>query len=163
MIREQASAGLALSQRNNDLDTQRLAAGKYLAGPPIRFRGRHRLQQVNPAHPTAEKTMKATITVTPEITTLVNVLTVEPENQLTLLESLRANTDKVITTLPGWISTSFIVSHDKRRVLIYSQWRDLEAVRAMQSHPQMRAYFPEVAALASFDSISGDVAYSRHA
>jgi len=27
----------------------------------------------------------------------------------------------------------------------------------------MRAYFPHIAALASFDSISGDVTYSRHA
>jgi quinol monooxygenase YgiN len=112
---------------------------------------------------TSEKTMSATITVTPEITTLVNVLTVEPENQVKLLESLRANADKVVSTLPGWISTSFVASHDKRRVLIYSQWRGIESMHAMQSHPQMRAYFPEVAALASFDSISGDVAYSRHA
>jgi hypothetical protein len=39
--------------------------------------------------------------------------------------SLRANTDNVVSTLPGWISTSFVVSHDKRHILIYSQWRDL--------------------------------------
>jgi heme-degrading monooxygenase HmoA len=110
-----------------------------------------------------ENIMNTTITVTPEITTLVNVLTVAPENQHKLLESLRANTDNVVSTLPGWISTSFVASHDKRRVLIYSQWRDLASIRAMQSHPQMRAYFPHIAALASFDSISGDVAYSRHA
>jgi quinol monooxygenase YgiN len=107
--------------------------------------------------------MNATITVTPEVTTLINVLTVEPENQLKLLQSLRQNAESVVSTLPGWISTSFIVSHDKTRVVIYSQWRDLAAVRAMQSHAQMRAYFPHVAALASFDSMSGDVAYSRHA
>jgi len=110
-----------------------------------------------------EKTMNATITVTPEVTTLVNVLTVEPENQTKLVESLRQNTDNVVSTLAGWISTSFVVSQDKRRVVIYSQWRDLASVRAMQSHPQMRAYFPHIAALASFDSISGDVTYSRHA
>ncbi|MGH8201943.1 MAG: hypothetical protein ACREVO_16525 [Steroidobacteraceae bacterium] len=68
-----------------------------------------------------------------------------------------------MSTLPGWISTSFLVSHDKSRVVIYSQRRDLDSVRAMQSHPQMRAYFPHVAALASFDSMSGDVVYSHHA
>lgn len=107
--------------------------------------------------------MNATITVTPEVTTLINVLTVEPENQAKLLDSLRQNAESVVSTLPGWISTSFVVSHDKARIVIYSQWRDLAALRAMQSHPQMRAYFPHVAALASFDSISGDVAYSRHA
>jgi len=107
--------------------------------------------------------MTITITITPDITTLVNVLTVDPENQTKLLESLRTNTDNVVSQLPGWISTSFVVSHDKRRVVIYSQWRDLASIRAMQSHPQMRACFPQVAALASFDSISGDVAYSRNA
>ncbi len=105
--------------------------------------------------------MNATIAVTPEVTTLINVLTVEPENQPKLLESLRQNAESVVSTLPGWISTSFVASHDKRRVVIYSQWRDLAALRAMQSHPQMRAYFPHVAALASFDSMSGDVIYSR--
>jgi quinol monooxygenase YgiN len=107
--------------------------------------------------------MTATITVAPEATTLINVLTVEPENQARLLESLRQNAESVVSTLPGWVSTRFIASHDKRRVVIYSQWRDLASLRAMQSHPQMRAYFPHVAALASFDSISGDLAYSRHA
>jgi hypothetical protein len=107
--------------------------------------------------------MNATIQVTPDVTTLINVLTVEPENQPKLVESLRENTDNVVSTLAGWISTSFIVSHDKRRVVIYSQWRDLASLRAMQLHPQMLAYFPHIAALASFDSISGDVAYSRQA
>ncbi|HEV2272300.1 MAG TPA: antibiotic biosynthesis monooxygenase family protein, partial [Steroidobacteraceae bacterium] len=97
--------------------------------------------------------MNATITVTPEVTTLINVLTVEPENQAKLLESLRQNAESVVSTLPGWISTSFVVAHDKQRVVIYSQWRDLASLRAMQAHPQMRAYFPHVAALASFDSI----------
>jgi quinol monooxygenase YgiN len=113
--------------------------------------------------PPSESKMNATIAVTPEVTTLVNVLTVEPENQSQLLESLRANTDNVVRTLPGWISTSFVVSHDRRHVLIYSQWRNLASIRGMQAHPEMRAYFPHVAALASFDSISGDVVYSRHA
>jgi quinol monooxygenase YgiN len=107
--------------------------------------------------------MNATISVTPDVTTLVIVLTVEPDNQPKLLESLRENTDKVVNTLSGWTSTSFVVSHDKRRVVIYSQWRDLASMQAMQAHPQMLAYFPHVAALASLDAISGDVAYSRHA
>lgn len=106
--------------------------------------------------------MNATIKVTPEVTTLVNVLTVEPDNQAKLLDGLRANCDSVVSKLAGWVSTSFLVSHDKNRVVIYSQWRDLDALRGMQSHPEMRAYFPHVAALASVDSISCDVAYSRH-
>ena len=107
--------------------------------------------------------MNATISVTPDVTTLGNVLTVEPENQPKLIELLRDNTENVVTTLPGWVSTSFVVSSDRRRVVIYSQWRDLGSVQAMQSHPQMRAYFPRIAALAAFDSIAGDIVYTRHA
>jgi quinol monooxygenase YgiN len=106
--------------------------------------------------------MTATIAVNPDVTTLINVLTVEPESQEKLVELLRENTDNVVTTLPGWISTSFLASSDGSRVIIYSQWRDPASVEAMQSHPQMLAYFPRIAALAAFDSITGDVAYSRH-
>jgi quinol monooxygenase YgiN len=106
--------------------------------------------------------MKATISVTPEVTTLATILTLEPENQPKLIDLLKDNVDKVVSTLPGWISTSFMVSSDQRRVIIYSQWRDIGAVREMQSNPQMRAYFPRIAAFAAIDSIPGDIVYTRH-
>jgi quinol monooxygenase YgiN len=107
--------------------------------------------------------MDTTITVTPDVTTLINFLTVEPENQTKLVELLRDNTDNVVSTLDGWISTSFISAEDGRRVVIYSQWRNLASVEAMQRNPEMRAYFPRIAALAAFDSFAGDVTYARHA
>ena len=101
--------------------------------------------------------------VTKEVTTLINILTVEPENQPKLIELLRDNTENVVSTLDGWISTSFIVAKDRRRVVIYSQWRELASLEDMQANPKMRAYFPRIAALAAFDGFAGDVAYSRHA
>jgi quinol monooxygenase YgiN len=96
--------------------------------------------------------------VTKKVTTLVNILTVEPENQQKLIRLLR-----VVSRLDGWISTSFIAATDQRHVLIYSQWRDLRSVEAMQSNPDMVAYFPRIAALAAFDSLAGDVVYNHHA
>ena len=107
--------------------------------------------------------MDTTITVTHDVTTLINILTVEPENQTKLAELLRDNTDNVVSTLDGWISTSFVVAKDLRRVVIYSQWRNLASVEAMQRNPEMRAYFPRIAALAGFDGFAGDVSYARHA
>jgi len=107
--------------------------------------------------------MSPTIAVSPDVTTHINVLTVEPGNQTKLVELLREHTERVVTTLPGWISTSMAVSHDRRRVLIYSQWRDPASIQAMQSHPQMRSFFPRIAALAAFDSITCDMTYTRHA
>ena len=107
--------------------------------------------------------MSTTIAVTRSVTTLINVLAVEPENQQKLLHLLRESTEGVVSKLDGWISTSFIAAKDGRRVVIYSQWRDRASVEAMQANPEMVAYFPKVAALAGFDSFAGDVVYNHHA
>ena len=107
--------------------------------------------------------MNTTIDVTKKVTTLINVLTVEPENQQKLIQLLRDNTESVVSGLDGWISTSFIASPDQRHVVIYSQWRDPASVKAMQTNPDMVAYFPRIAALAALDSLAGDVVYNHHA
>jgi quinol monooxygenase YgiN len=136
----------------------------FFSARPIRSYHRHRLHGVSTKNNTfSEKTMNATIAVTKEVTTLINILTVEPEDQPKLIKLLRENADNVVTRLDGWISTSFIAAKDRRRVAIYSQWRDLPSVEAMQANPDMVAYFPRIAALAAFDGFAGDVVYSRHA
>lgn len=91
----------------------------------------------------------------------VNVLTVDPANHDKLLALLRDNTDTTISTLKGWIATSLIASKDKRKIIIYSQWQTLADVEAMRTEARMVAYFPRLAALAAFDSIVGDVVYTR--
>jgi quinol monooxygenase YgiN len=107
--------------------------------------------------------MNTTIAVKKEVTTLINILTVEPEDHSRLVELLRDSTEKVVSKLDGWVSTSFIAGKDQRHVVIYSQWRDLGSVEAMQTNPAMIAYFPKVAALAAFDGFAGDVVYNHHA
>ena len=107
--------------------------------------------------------MNTTIAVTKEVTTLINILTVEPENQQKLIKLLRDNTETVVSRLDGWISTSFIAATDHRHVAIYSQWRDLASVESMRTNPDMISYFPRIAALAAFDSLAGDVVYNHHA
>jgi quinol monooxygenase YgiN len=107
--------------------------------------------------------MNTTIAVAKEVTTLINILTVEPENQQKLIKLLRDNTEGVVSKLDGWISTSFISAKDQGHVVIYSHWRDLASVEAMQANPDMVAYFPRIAALAAFDSFAGHVVYNHHA
>ena len=107
--------------------------------------------------------MNTTIEVTKKVTTLINILTVEPENQQKLIRLLRDNTESVVSSLEGWISTSFIAATDQRHVVIYSEWRNLASVEAMRANPDMVAYFPRIAALAAFDGFAGDVVYTRHA
>lgn len=87
--------------------------------------------------------------------TLVNVLSVQPERQKELVDMLRQNTETVIKTLNGWISTTLVASSDGKRVVIYSRWDSAADVDAMRADPRMLAYFPKIAALASFDSIAG--------
>jgi len=97
------------------------------------------------------------------MTTLINILTVDPANQTKLLELLRANTDAVIRTLDGWLATNLIASADGTRVVIYSQWRDIASIEAMRRDPRMVAYFPRLLALATFDSIVGEDAHAAEA
>lgn len=107
--------------------------------------------------------MDTTITITPDVTTLINTLTVEPERQGELLALLCENTDHCVSMLDGWISTSLIAAKNHRRVVIYSQWRDLAAIEAMRANIELQTYFPRIAALHSFDSFAGDVVHARHA
>jgi quinol monooxygenase YgiN len=107
--------------------------------------------------------MDTTIAATKQLTTLINILTVEAKNQQKLIELLRDNTENVVSRLDGWISTSFIAARDQCRVVIYSQWHDLAAVEAMRANPEMRAYFPRIAALATLDGFAGDAVLNRHA
>ncbi len=104
-----------------------------------------------------------TIAFDPAATTLVNVLTCEPASQAAVIELLRANIDTVIMTLDGWRSTSLVAAEDGTRVVIISQWRDPGAVAAMRSDGRMTAYFPKIAALATFASTSGAIVHARHA
>jgi quinol monooxygenase YgiN len=103
------------------------------------------------------------ITLKNDASTLVNVLTCEPADQDALLALLRENTDRVISTLDGWVSTSLVAAVDGSRVVIFSQWRDADAVKGMQSDERMLAYFPKIAALARFDSVAGTIAHARAA
>jgi hypothetical protein len=45
--------------------------------------------------------MSTTIAVTKEVTTLINILTVEPENQQKLIKLLRDSTESVVSRLDG--------------------------------------------------------------
>lgn len=93
--------------------------------------------------------------------TLINVLTVDPDNQRQLVDLLRENTESVIRTLPGWIATSLIASTDGKQVVIHSEWATPGDVEGMRTDPRMRAYFPKIAALATLSSTTGTVVMSH--
>jgi quinol monooxygenase YgiN len=107
--------------------------------------------------------MDITIRQTAGVVTLVNVFTVEPENQERLVQLLVEGTEAVFSKLPGYISASFHKSKDGRRVVNYGQWRSPEDIAAFRSDPAIAAYFGKVKALATFDAIVCEPTYVHHA
>jgi quinol monooxygenase YgiN len=94
------------------------------------------------------------------MTTLLLTLTIDPANQTQVTDSLRDNIQTVIATLDGWVTTKVIATTDESKLLIYSEWRDAAAVKAMQTDPRMLAYYPQLAALATIEAVLGDVVYA---
>jgi quinol monooxygenase YgiN len=97
------------------------------------------------------------------MTTLLLTLTIDPANQTQVRDSLRDNIQTVIATLDGWIATKVIATTDASKVLIYSEWRDAAAVKAMQTDPRMLAYYPQLAALATIEVVLGEVDFAAQA
>lgn len=54
--------------------------------------------------------------------TLINVFTVAPEQSQELFDLLKAATETVINTLPGYVSANLHLSDDRKTVTNYAQW-----------------------------------------
>ena len=112
---------------------------------------------------TRSLTMETTVRVDSAVTTLVNVFTVEPDNQSKLLALLHDGTETMFSKMTGWISTSLLKSRDGSKVVVYSQWRDAKNIDAFRQDPRLKPYFQQFSALAKFESFTCDVSYGLHA
>ncbi|MEH2394931.1 MAG: antibiotic biosynthesis monooxygenase [Nostoc sp.] len=65
--------------------------------------------------------MMTTISKDNQVITLINVFTVEPENQQRLVEMLVEATEKTMKHLPGFVSANIHKSSDGVRVTNYAQ------------------------------------------
>ena len=104
-----------------------------------------------------------TIHVSGHRATLINVCSVEPENQQALIDIFKEGTEAWISTVPGYISTSLHKSLDGRRVVIYSQWQHAQNIAAMRDRAEMGPYLKRISALSTLDSTICEVTYTRHA
>src|SRR5260370_3758311 len=77
------------------------AASQVSLHPPIRLSLRRRLHgmSVDQRRRKRRPTMDTTITGTPDVTTLINTLTVQPENQTKLPEQVSDKTHKAVRTI----------------------------------------------------------------
>jgi quinol monooxygenase YgiN len=76
-------------------------------------------------------TPTTTIMLGQAICTMINTLTVKPENQQELMDYLHEMTEKDVCTAPGFISANFHLSADKTRIINYAQWRSVADLQAM--------------------------------
>ena len=98
-----------------------------------------------------------------DVTTLVNVFTVEPENQQQLVQVLKEGTESFFSKQPGFISSSVLTSKDGRRAINYSQWRSTKDIESFRGHPYFAPYVQRIVALAKSESILCDVVDIHHA
>lgn len=114
--------------------------------------------------PMASLSQPKTNVMTPEInpganlTTLINVFSVAPEDCDALAALLKDGTDTWISKVPGFVSSSLHVSRDGRHVIIYGQWRSADGIAAMRQRPEMPAYFERIKVIAQMEAMTCDVA-----
>ncbi len=84
--------------------------------------------------------------------TLVNVFTVEAENQQKLVDLLIEATEKTMKNLPGFVSANIHKSLDGVRVANYAQWRSREDFEAMLKNPEATAHMKPIMEIAKFDA-----------
>ena len=99
----------------------------------------------------------ATISTLPKILTLINVFTVDPQNQEKLLETLIDATETTMRRMHCFISASIHKSFDGTKVVNYAQWLSREDFEAMTKNPEAMPHMKACAALAKFDPILCEV------
>lgn len=94
----------------------------------------------------------ATITKDNQVVTLINVFTVEPENQQGLIDMLVEATEKTIKDFPGFVSANIHKSADGVRVVNYAQWRSREDFEAMLKNPEAQVHIKPILEIAQSDA-----------
>ncbi len=90
-----------------------------------------------------------TIRTDQEIATLVNVFTVKPADQQTLVDLLVEATEQTMLHRCGFISANIHASLDQTKVVNYAQWASPEDVQAMLTDPQAQEHMAAASALAT--------------
>lgn len=106
---------------------------------------------------------EATIRIGGDVATLVNVFTVEPDNQQKLVQLLKEGTETFFSKQPGFISSSVHASKEGRRAINYSQWASAGDIENFRKDPRFAPYIQRLAALAKAETILCEVVEVNHA
>jgi heme-degrading monooxygenase HmoA len=83
-----------------------------------------------------------------DVVTLINVFTVAPEDQQSLVDVLAHATRAVMRKQPGFVSANIHRSLDGTRVTNYAQWRTREAFETMLQDQEAAEHMGEAARIA---------------
>ncbi len=96
------------------------------------------------------------------LVTLINVFSVEPENQQLLVDLLVEATEEVMHKLPGFISANIHKSLDGKWVTNYAQWRSVEDFRGIFQNPDALSHMPAIGKIAKSEPVLYQVAYTKN-
>ena len=120
--------------------------------------------RANPSHSqNRSSNMETTIRIASDVATLVNVFTVEPENQQNLVRVLKEGTVAFFSKQPGFISSSVHASKEGGRAINYSQWKSAGDIENFRKDPKFAPYLQRLAAIAKAETILCDVVEVNHA
>ena len=83
--------------------------------------------------------------------TLINVFSVDPQNQDQLIRLLSEATEAAMKKQPGFVSANIHKSLDGTRVVNYAQWRSEEDFSKMLKNPEAGQHMKKAAALAEHE------------
>jgi heme-degrading monooxygenase HmoA len=89
--------------------------------------------------------------------TMINVFTVEPDDQQALVDLLVQATDHVMSKQAGYLSGRIHRSLDGRRVAVYARWRSVEDFAALKDTADAVAHMTRARALATFEPVLYDL------
>ena len=89
---------------------------------------------------------------------MINTFVVDPSRADELIAALSHATEFGMRQRPGFISANLHISHDKRHVANYAQWRSKDDLDAMMKDPAAQVHMREAAGIAtSFTPIYYDL------
>jgi len=94
------------------------------------------------------------------LVTAINVFTVDPSNQQSLLHLLSRMTETSVRNLPGFVSAALHRSVDGCRVTMYAQWasaQHYQDYQAMRSGSGVSPEVTQILAIARFDPATYEV------
>ena len=92
-----------------------------------------------------------TISKEAKFLTLINVFTVNPDNQQKLIDLLTLATEASVRKIPGFIASSLHRSIDGTKVTMYAQWQSIEDYQNMRNNSTASPYLEEALKMASFE------------